>query len=97
MDDIQNIYSSIPTDIPQELFQDVLITETFKIERIVSKGQASPPDSWYDQNQNEWVILLKGRAGLLFEGNDIIAIEMKLGKAVGGLTSALLNRGKTNG
>ena len=78
MNDIQNIYSSIPANIPQELFQDILITDTFKVKRIVSKGHASSKDFWYDQDQNEWVILLKGRAGLLFEGNDNI-IELKPG------------------
>jgi cupin 2 domain-containing protein len=78
MNHIQNIYSSIPANIPQELFQDILITETFKVKRIVSKGQASPKDFWYDQDQNEWVILLKGSAGLLFEGNDTI-IELTPG------------------
>jgi len=78
MNHIQNIYSSIPANIPQELFQDILITETFKVKRIVSKGQASPKDFWYDQDQNEWVILLKGSAGLLFEDNDTI-IELTPG------------------
>lgn len=78
MNDIQNIYSSIPANIPQELFQDILITDTFKVERIVSKGHPSPQAFWYDQDQNEWVILLKGSAGLLFEGNDTI-IELKPG------------------
>jgi cupin 2 domain-containing protein len=72
MNDIQNIYSSIPANIPQELFQDILITDNFKVKRIVLKGHASPRDFWYDQKQNEWVILLKVSAGLLFEENDTI-------------------------
>ncbi len=70
MNDIRNIYSSIPASIPKELFEDILITDRFKIERIVSKGHASPEGFWYDQDENEWVLLLKGRAGLLFEGGD---------------------------
>ena len=78
MNDIQNIFSSIPDDIPQELFQDILTTDKFKIERIVSKGQSSPEGFWYDQDENEWLILLRGSAGLLFEGNDNI-IELKPG------------------
>jgi cupin 2 domain-containing protein len=78
MNPIQNIYSSIPADIPQELFQDILITDTFTVKRIVSRGHASPKDFWYDQDQNEWVLLLTGRAGLLFEGNDTI-IELTPG------------------
>ena len=78
MNDIQNIFSSIPDDIPQELFQDILTTDKFRIERIVSKGQSSPEGFWYDQDENEWLILLRGSAGLLFEGNDNI-IELKPG------------------
>ena len=70
MNDIQNIYSSIPAGIPKELFEDILITDRFKIKRIMSKGHASPEGFWYNQDENEWVILLKGKAGLLFEGGD---------------------------
>ncbi len=78
MKSIQNIYSSIPTDIPEELFQDVLKTDSVRIERIVSKGHSSPEGFWYDQDQNEWVMLLRGSAGLLFEGSEEI-IELNTG------------------
>jgi cupin 2 domain-containing protein len=78
MKDIKNIYSSIPPSMHEELFQDILITDTFEVKRIVSKGHASPKDFWYDQDKNEWVILLKGRAGLLFEGDNNV-IELKPG------------------
>ena len=40
------------------------------MERIVSSGQATPPGQWRDQETHEWVILLKGRAGLMFEGEE---------------------------
>ena len=33
-----------------------------KIERIVSRGHASPEDFWYDQEENEWVMVVKGTA-----------------------------------
>ena len=58
MNPIRNIYSSIPADIPVELIQDILITGSFKIERIVSKGNSSPEGFWYDQDQNEYMIVL---------------------------------------
>ncbi len=40
----------------------------FRIERIVSTGQASPPGFWYDQSDGEWVLLVSGEARLLIEG-----------------------------
>lgn len=37
------------------------------IERIVSTGQASPRDFWYDSPRDEWVVLLSGAARLEFD------------------------------
>src|SRR5687768_18544676 len=73
---LANIFSEIPSTLPVELVQTLLTTVNCRIERIVSLGHASPPGFWYDQEQNEWVLLLKGAAKLRFE-NDLI--EMKLG------------------
>lgn len=42
----------------------------FKLERIVSAGHSTPEGEWYDQDRDEWVILLTGSAGLSFEGED---------------------------
>lgn len=46
-----NIFSNIPAELANELFEDILITDKFKIERIVSKGQTSPDTGCYDQNE----------------------------------------------
>jgi hypothetical protein len=45
-----------------------------RAERIVSYGQSSPDGFSYDQPHNEWVVVLKGAARLLFENGE--AIEM---------------------
>ena len=37
-----------------------------RIERIVSRGHSSPPEGWYDQDQHEWVVVLRGRAVLAY-------------------------------
>lgn len=37
------------------------------MERIVSAGQASPPDHWFAQASDEWVVLLQGDAELAYE------------------------------
>ncbi len=65
---IRNLFSEIPELTVNEIIEPLLKTEHFKLERIISSGQASPPGEWFDQEMNEWVILLSGSAGLLFEG-----------------------------
>jgi len=71
---VGNIFSNIPKQIPDELFQTLAETTHCKIERIVSKSHSSPDTYWYDQEKNEWVMILKGSAGLLFEGSDEIVV-----------------------
>ena len=67
---LPNIFSNIPIHIPEEIFEEIVQTEHLKIERIVSQGHATPDGQWYDQDWDEWVILLRGHASLLFEGDD---------------------------
>jgi cupin 2 domain-containing protein len=67
---MNNLYASIPPHLPDELIEALLETPAVRIERIVSHGQASPAGFWYDQEQGEWVVVLKGRAKLLFEGEE---------------------------
>ena len=51
-----------------ERIDAIVSSNDVRIERVVSTGQASPPGFWYDQDGTEWVIVLSGPAGLLFEG-----------------------------
>lgn len=67
---MKNIYADIPDTIPKEIFETILEAKAFRLERIVSEGRQTPEDKWYDQDKNEWVILLKGSAGLLLEGEE---------------------------
>jgi cupin 2 domain-containing protein len=68
--DKQNIFSGIKTRPPEEIFETIIKTNQFKIERIISGGQSTDKGKWYDQDEGEWVILLRGSAGLLFESNN---------------------------
>ena len=65
-----NLLASIPVQLPTELAQTLAIGKHTRIERIVSKGHCSPPGFWYDQNEDEWVLLVKGEAKLRFEKED---------------------------
>ncbi|MGK7941218.1 MAG: cupin domain-containing protein [Crocosphaera sp.] len=56
----------------QEIFETIINNKNLKVERIISTGQTTPKDTWYDQEQDEWVILLQGEATLLFSDNTSI-------------------------
>lgn len=70
----QNIFSNIPHNPEKELLELLIESNTVTIERIVSNGQKSPESGWYDQEKNEWVIVLKGKAILLFEDQSSIQL-----------------------
>jgi cupin 2 domain-containing protein len=67
---IHNLFTPLETPTTTEIFEKLLTTPHFTLERIVSTGQATPPDEWYDQDKEEWVILLSGSAGLVFAGEE---------------------------
>ena len=71
----ENIFDNIPTDIKEEIFEKILENEKFKLERIISETHASPPNFWYNQDKNEFVILLKGSAQLSFRGGKSITLK----------------------
>ena len=65
-----NLFSDIPENLPNELCERLVETSSVRIERIVSTGHSSADGFWYDQEEAEWVVVLKGEAKLLFEGDD---------------------------
>jgi len=66
-----NLYDELLPDTGVEQFVELLSRPGLRIERILSSGQASPPDFWYDQAQGEWVLLLRGEARLAFEDEPV--------------------------
>ena len=65
---VQNMLSNLPVQLPHERFDELLCGGSFRLERILSTGQATPAGQWYDQDQAEWVLVLRGSAQLQFEG-----------------------------
>ncbi|MGR9013618.1 MAG: cupin domain-containing protein [Gammaproteobacteria bacterium] len=62
-----NIFKNIPDQLQEELFECIFKRDNMHIERIVSKGHITPPGQWYDQDGDEWVLLIQGQASLLYE------------------------------
>jgi cupin 2 domain-containing protein len=71
---INNLFTHITQASDSEVFETLLQTDALKLERVVSTGQATPPGQWYDQDRDEWVVLLSGSAGLLFDGERDIRV-----------------------
>ncbi len=73
---MDNIFSHIANHLDQEIVTNLLQKNNLRIERIVSHGQIAPLDgSWYDQAENEWVLLLEGEARLAFENQAEITLH----------------------
>ncbi len=70
-----NIYKQIPDNLSEEVFEVLAQSKAVKIERIISKGHKSPGTGWYDQEQNEWVLVLKGNASICFEDETVIDLK----------------------
>ena len=66
-----NLFTDLSRHLPDELFTTLLEAANVRIERLVSHGHASAPDFWYDQDQHEWVVVLKGAARLRFEDGTV--------------------------
>ena len=69
-----SLFENIPAELPEVIFETICSTERVKIERIVSKDHSSTEGFWYDQEQNEFVLVLQGSAGLKIEGEEDIVI-----------------------
>lgn len=77
---VQNIFDFDNSSNEFEVFDKLLEKNELVIERIISTGQKSPDDFWYDQEKDEWVLLLSGSAKLKFiEGENSTLIELKKG------------------
>ncbi len=65
-----NLFAPLPAQLPREVCETLAESSHVRIERILSQGQASPAEFWYDQDQAEFVIVLQGAARLQIEGHD---------------------------
>lgn len=70
-----NLYDDIPDNLPDEHFTDLIRGKNIRIERIISLGHTSPEHGWYDQYENEWVIVLEGSGSILFENGALHALN----------------------
>ncbi len=77
MENIFNMPVSIPEEIIETIHESTLPAgvHRVRIERILSAGQASPEGFWYDQPENEWVLLVQGEARLAFDDGSSLVLK----------------------
>ena len=74
--EVSSLIGEVPSSLPQEMTEALVEAKQVRFERIVSEGHASPEGYWYDQDENEFVLLVIGAARLRFEDD---VVEMKPG------------------
>ena len=80
---MNNLFADIPSDLPEELMQQLAGEGSVRIERIVSRGQCSEAGFWYDQDESEYVCVLKGEAILEIEREgSVVEVRMRAGDQV---------------
>ena len=70
-----DLLRDLPANLPEELTETLAESGAVRIERIVSIGHASPEGFWYDQPDREFVVVLKGRARLQFDGGEVLELS----------------------
>ncbi|MBI4528541.1 MAG: cupin domain-containing protein [Deltaproteobacteria bacterium] len=72
---VENIFAGLSRSSTEEDFQILLQNKVAKIERIVSRSHRSSSGFWYDQSEDEWVMILRGHATLEFAGGELIRMK----------------------
>lgn len=78
---VNNLLENIPAKLPVEIMKTLVRSQSVRIEQIISTGQVSPPDFWYDQVEHEWVLLLTGEAEILMR-SETVPIALKPGDSL---------------
>jgi len=80
-DQATNLFHLTSKKQSEEAIELLLQTKNVRIERIVSSGQSSPEDYWYDQSESEWVVVLAGSGTLELKDPDEI-VQLGIGEYI---------------
>jgi cupin 2 domain-containing protein len=72
---VENLFANLPELSGSEQSLSLFDTPSIKIQRIVSRSYSSPPGFWYNQDEDEWVIVMRGEATLEFEEGELLSMK----------------------
>lgn len=61
-----NLLRLPPHRSDEEIVEILVETPAVRIERIISTGQTTPAGEWYDQDHDEWVVVIQGTGVLAY-------------------------------
>ena len=70
-----NLFANLPPFSEKESAEVLVHSSGVRIERIVSHSAPSPEGFWYDQEDDEWVLIIRGTASLRFESGEIMDLK----------------------
>ena len=70
-----NLFAAGENTATAEKFLTLLQSDNVKIERIISRNHSSPLGFWYDQPENEWVMVVRGAAVVEFASGEIVEMS----------------------
>src|SRR4030095_11704463 len=68
---VDNLFANLPELYESEQSLSLFEKPSIKIERLVSESYSSPAGFWYDQDEDEWVVV-RGKATLEFEEGQLV-------------------------
>jgi len=74
MHEVLNLLAALPAAGPAEHLQVLLARPGLRVERIISDGQVSPPGFWYEQPEDEWVLVLQGAGSIEYADGRRVAL-----------------------
>ena len=69
---VKNIFAKTTAAAAGEEFLTLVEKSGVRIERTVSHSHSSLKDFWYDQDGDEWVMILRGSATLELAGGELL-------------------------
>jgi cupin 2 domain-containing protein len=72
---VDNLFANLPELSESEQSLSLFEKPRIKIERIVSESYRSSAGFWYDQDEDEWVVVVRGEATLEFEGGELVRMK----------------------
>jgi len=72
---VDNLFANLPELYESEQSLSLFEKPSIKIERIVSESYSSPAGFWYEQDEDEWVVVVRGKATLEFEGGELVRMQ----------------------